>query len=69
MPRPEESAQARVEQLAQVRAFAPPPAFAARARVRDEAEYARAAGDGPGWWAEQASQRLDWHALSNRTAR
>src|SRR5215472_14012057 len=51
----------RIEQLSAVEAFPPPTGFAAQARVRDQGDYARAAADGPAWWAEQARQRLDWH--------
>jgi hypothetical protein len=51
----------RIEQLSAVDAFSPPTGFAAQARVRDPGDYARAAADGPAWWAEQARQRLDWH--------
>ena len=51
----------RIEQLSSVEAFSPPTGFAAQARVRDPGDYARAAADGPAWWAEQARQRLDWH--------
>ncbi len=54
MPRPPESAEERIDQLSHVEAFPPPSGFAARAQARDPAEYAHAAGDGPGWWAEQA---------------
>ena len=45
--------------LLQIGRFDPPTAFAERAKVRDPAEYERAA-DGPAWWAAQARQRLDW---------
>ena len=58
MPAP--SPDDRIEQLSAIEAFAPPPAFATRAHVRDMAEYASAAAGGPGWWAAQARQRLDW---------
>ena len=51
----------RIEQLSAIEAFSAPAAFAAQARVRDQGDYARAAADGPAWWAEQARQRLDWH--------
>jgi acetyl-CoA synthetase len=60
MSRP--SLEDRIEQLSAVEAFSPPTSFAAQAQVRDQGDYARAAADGPAWWAEQARQRLDWHA-------
>jgi acetyl-CoA synthetase len=56
-PSPDE----RIEQLNATQAFPPPPGFAAHAQARDPGDYARAAADGPAWWAGQARQRLDWH--------
>jgi acetyl-CoA synthetase len=50
----------RLEQLLLVKEFEPPSAFAARAQVRDQAVYEKAAADGPAWWADQARQRLSW---------
>jgi acetyl-CoA synthetase len=46
--------------LLHVGRFDPPPSFAARAAITDPSVIERAA-DGPGWWAEQARQRLAWH--------
>ncbi|MFI5080030.1 MAG: AMP-binding protein [Streptosporangiales bacterium] len=54
------SIEERLEQLLQAGEFPPPPEFAARAKVRDQAVYEKAAADGPAWWADQARQRLDW---------
>jgi len=45
--------------LREERTFPPPPAFAARANVRDPGVYERAAADPLGFWAE-AAQELDW---------
>ena len=60
MPRTQSSVDERLEQLLQNEEFPPPPEFAARAKVRDQAVYEKAAADGPAWWADQARQRLDW---------
>ena len=60
MPRTQSSVEERLEQLLQTEEFPPPPDFAARAKVRDQAVYEQAAADGPAWWADQARQRLDW---------
>jgi len=60
MPRTQPSVEERLEQLLQTGEFPPPPEFAARAKVRDQAVYEKAAADGPAWWADQARQRLDW---------
>jgi acetyl-CoA synthetase len=60
MPGTQASVEERLEQLLQAGEFPPPPEFAARAKVRDQAVYEKAAADGPAWWADQARQRLDW---------
>ena len=60
MPRTQSSVDERLEQLLQNEEFPPPPEFAARAKVRDQAVYEKAAADAPAWWADQARQRLDW---------
>src|SRR6476646_5774790 len=60
MPRTQSSVDERLEQLLQTEEFPPTPEFAARAKVRDQAVYEKAAADGPAWWADQARQRLDW---------
>jgi acetyl-CoA synthetase len=60
MPRTQLPVEERLEELLRVEEFAPPPDFAAQARVRDQALYDSAAQDGPDWWADQARQRLDW---------
>jgi acetyl-CoA synthetase len=60
MPRTQSSVEERLEELLQTEEFPPPPEFAARAKVRDQAVYEKAAADGPAWWADQARQRLDW---------
>jgi acetyl-CoA synthetase len=60
MPGTQASVEERLEQLLQAGEFPPPPEFAARARVRDQAVYEKAAADGPAWWADQARQRLAW---------
>ena len=39
---------------------APPAAFAARAGDQDDSARERAAADPTGWWAEQATELLDW---------
>src|SRR5688572_776 len=44
---------------AETRVFPPPPAFATRAVVRDQAMYERALEEPEGFWAEQATS-LDW---------
>src|SRR5215467_7515049 len=60
MPRTQSSVEERLEQLLQTGEFPPPPGFAERAKVRDQAVYEKAAADGPAWWADQARERLDW---------
>src|SRR2546429_1442102 len=60
MPGTQASVEDRLEQLLQAGEFPPPPEFAARAKVPDQAVYEKAAADGPAWWADQARQRLDW---------
>jgi acetyl-CoA synthetase len=60
MPRTQSSVEERLEQLLQNEEFPPPPEFAKRAKVRDQAVYEKAAADGPAWWADQARERLDW---------
>src|SRR6266566_7190756 len=60
MPGTQASDEERLEQLLQAGEFPPPPEFAARAKVPDQAVYEKAAADGPAWWADQARQRLDW---------
>ena len=60
MPRTQSSLEERLEQLLQTEEFPPPPEFAKRAKVRDQAVYEKAAADGPAWWADQARERLDW---------
>ncbi len=60
MPGTQASVEERLEQLLQAGEFPPPPEFAARAKVRDQAVYEKAAADGPAWWADQARQRLAW---------
>jgi acetyl-CoA synthetase len=60
MPGTQPSVGERLEQLLRVEDFPPPPEFAARAQLRDQSVYEKAAADGPGWWADQARQRLDW---------
>jgi acetyl-CoA synthetase len=60
MPRTQPSVEERLEELLQTEEFPPSPEFAARAKVRDQAVYEKAAADGPAWWADQARQRLDW---------
>src|SRR5215831_5752522 len=60
MPRTQPSVEERLEQLLQVGEFPPPTDFATHAQVRDQSVYEQAAKDAPGWWAEQARQRLDW---------
>ncbi|MEQ1573344.1 MAG: acetate--CoA ligase [Vicinamibacterales bacterium] len=47
--------------LREDRRFPPPPTFAARANIRDEDVYARAARDPEAFWAEFASE-LEWIA-------
>src|SRR5216110_631487 len=60
MPRTQSSLEERLEQLLQTEEFPPPPEFAKRTKVRDQAVYEKAAADGPAWWADQARERLDW---------
>ena len=60
MPRTQASVEERLEQLLQAGEFPPPPEFAGRAKVRDQAVYEEAAKDGPAWWADQARERLNW---------
>src|SRR6266487_4413453 len=60
MPGTQASVEERLEQLLQAGEFPPPPEFAARAKVRDQAVYEKAAADPAAWWADQARQRLDW---------
>jgi acetyl-CoA synthetase len=60
MPRTQSTVDERLEQLLPNEEFPPPPEFAARAKVRDQAVYEKAAADGPAWWADQARERLDW---------
>src|SRR5216110_1281618 len=60
MPRTQSSLEERLEQLLQTEEFPPPPEFAKRAKVRDQAVYEKAAADGPAWWADQARERLHW---------
>ena len=43
MPRTQSSVEERLEQLLQTEEFPPPPEFAARAKVRDQAVYEKAA--------------------------
>jgi len=50
--------------LLETRTFAPPPAFAARARIKPadlESLRKRARDDHVGFWADLASQELTWH--------
>jgi len=50
--------------LLETRTFAPPPAFAARARIKPadlESLRKRARDDHVGFWADLASQELSWH--------
>ncbi len=51
--------------LKEERVFPPPAPFAARANVRDEEIYRRAAADREAYWAEQA-ERLDWYRKWDR---
>ena len=46
MPGTQASVEERLEQLLQAGEFPPPPEFAARAKVRDQAVYEKAAADG-----------------------
>jgi len=50
----------RLDQLLEVATFEPSARFTAAAQVSDDAVYAKAAADGPAWWAAQARQRLSW---------
>jgi hypothetical protein len=54
----------RIEQLSAIEAFPPPPGFAEHAQARDPADSARAAADGPAWWAAQARERLSQGSAS-----
>jgi len=52
--------------LQERRVFEPPPAFAARAHVRDRSVYERSEADFEGFWAEQAEEllwRRKWDAV------
>ena len=55
--------------LKEKRSFPPPPAFAARARIKPadlENLYRRARADHVGFWAELAAQELKWHVPFTR---
>ena len=60
MPRTQSPVENRLEHLARVAEFPPPPDFAEHAQVRDTGIYDKAAADPTAWWADQARQRLDW---------
>jgi acetyl-CoA synthetase len=57
----EQNAQAIEALLDEQRLFAPPPAFRANARVRDEAIYAEADADPAAWWKARALEELQWY--------
>ncbi len=57
---PSSSASARIDELQDVATFPPPEQFVQRAKVTDPAIYDEAASDMPGWWAQQARDRLHW---------
>ena len=55
--------------LKEKRSFPPPPAFAARARIKPadlENLYRRARADHVGFWAELAAQELKWQVPFTR---